>query len=63
MSNAVCRVNQRVMRLKLNKIHRNWPNIAVKGTRRPSAVVSLGGFFGFAGFVNLCQPARALLLR
>ena len=37
--------------------------MAVKGARRPLAVVNLGSFFGFAGFVNLCQPARPLLLR
>jgi len=38
-------------------------NIAVKGTRRTRAFVNLGIYFEFAGFVNLCQPARPLLLR
>jgi hypothetical protein len=39
------------------------PNMAVKGTRRTQAVVKLGYFLGFAGFVNLYHPARPLLLR
>lgn len=39
------------------------PNMAVKGTCRPLAVVNLDSFFGFADFVNLCHPARPLLLR
>ena len=39
------------------------PNPAVKGTRRTRAFVNLWFFFGFVGFVNLCQAARPLLLR
>ena len=32
------------------------PNMAVKGTRRPSAVVNLVTFFEFAGFANRRAP-------
>jgi hypothetical protein len=39
------------------------PNMAVKGTRRTQALLKVSGLFGFAGIVNLCQPARPLLLR
>jgi hypothetical protein len=47
----------------LIKFHSFRPNIAVKGTHRTRALVVFGRFFGFADFVNLCQPARPLLLR
>ena len=40
-----------------------WPNIAVKDTRRMRAFVNLVYFFGFAGFVILCQLACLLSLR
>jgi hypothetical protein len=39
------------------------PNMAVKGTRRTQALLKVRGLLGFACFVNLCQPARPLLLR
>lgn len=47
----------------LSKFHLIWPNIAVKGTRRPSAVVKVGGLLWFVGFGSVLQPARPLLLR
>ena len=48
----------------LNQLFFNHtPNMAVKGTRRTQALLKVSGLFGFAGFVNLCQPARPLLLR
>jgi len=40
-----------------------WPNMTVKGTRRPLAVVGVSGLFGFAGFGSVLQAARPLLLR
>ncbi len=40
-----------------------WPNKSVKGTRRTQALLKFVGLFGYAGFVNLYQPARPLLLR
>ena len=39
------------------------PNMAVKGTRRTQALLKVRFLFVFVGFVNLCQPARPLLLR
>ena len=41
----------------------SWPNTSVKGTRRTQALVNLGVYFRLAGFINLCHPARPLLLR
>ena len=37
--------------------------MAVKGTRRPQALVNVGGLFGHVGFGLVLQPARPLLLR
>jgi hypothetical protein len=41
----------------------NVPNPAVKGTRRPSAVVKFCSLIGFVGFVLAPKAARPLLLR
>ncbi|MDI1232581.1 MAG: hypothetical protein PSU93_15720, partial [Methylobacter sp.] len=38
-------------------------NIAVKGTRRPKAVLKVGFFIGFSGFAWLSLAARPLALR
>jgi hypothetical protein len=38
------------------------PNMAVKGTRRPSALFKPNGLFKFIGLVQRRQPARPLLL-
>jgi len=38
-----------------------WPNPAVKGTRRPLAVVKVSGLICFVGFDEVLQPARPLL--
>jgi hypothetical protein len=34
------------------------PNKSVKGTRRPQALMKVGGSFEFAGFAKVLQPAR-----
>jgi hypothetical protein len=39
------------------------PNMAVKGTRRPQALLTVGYLFGVVGFGLVCQTARPLLLR
>jgi len=39
------------------------PNMAVKGTRRPQALLKVVGLFRFVGFGLVRQPARPLLLR
>ncbi len=36
--------------------------MAVKGTRRPLAIVKISGLFGLVGFANPRHPARPLLL-
>jgi hypothetical protein len=39
------------------------PNMAVKGTRRPKAVLKVGFSIGFSGFAWLSLAARPLPLR
>ena len=63
-----CFVTLTLKAINVNK-HRSlrhmvyWPNMAVKGTRRPQALLKVCSLFGFVGFVLILQPARPLLLR